>query len=594
MNRELAELKIEAMLHDPPGKVPTLWYRSHERFSEELVEAVLSRAPRHGGVVGEADRYASACDRKGLPRDPIDFRVDFLREPRIVHPLSGTAYDLGSLRDQDPESIETVQRDAVDRLVRAAGGPGADPERLYWTLWRCLEGGLIEDSPVGKLWRYLPADTRVPDHSIWDHMRLAAAFAGALPDPALLVFSFGPVQALIEAARRTADLWSGSFLLSWLAWRAMRELVREQGPDVVLFPDLNGQPLVDRWLENERGWPIGEGGVPSGRSSSRRDRSQVASLPNRFLALVPRAEGERLARGCEAGLESATREFARACLDDLPGLGRRERVAEAATHVASALSCQWHLLPWEGNEEALKQLSRALLGTSITDFWETRGMLGDRELYRPNLGTFFAPHSGLVELGHGAAKATRRFEQIDERVARCTVCATRAWLWAAEGGGGRELTRALKLKQGERLCGLCAVRRRAPTSRWATEQVGGSVLFPSTHNLAASRFSEDVLRVLTRVGGPEARSTDGDLAAAVEAFVGTVEPGLDRQAYATRALMQKARRCEDQARLAEGFVKLPAELLDRESYAERRIADGELDELLDRETAREAGRALGW
>ena len=63
MERELAEKKIEALLHDPPGKAPTLWYRSHERFSDELVTAVLGRPPRYGEVVKTADRLASAVDR---------------------------------------------------------------------------------------------------------------------------------------------------------------------------------------------------------------------------------------------------------------------------------------------------------------------------------------------------------------------------------------------------------------------------------------------------------------------------------------------------------------------------------------------------
>jgi CRISPR-associated protein Cmr2 len=592
MKRELAELKIEAMLHDPPGKAPTLWYCRHEDFSAQLVRTILARPPRHDDLVRRADRYASACDRAVLPKTPREYRTDFLRDPQIVHPLSGSRYHLGSLREEDPERIEVIQREAVERLVREAGGPGADPERLYWTLWRGLEAALVEDSPVGKLWRYLPADTRVPDHSIWDHMRLAAAFVGALPEPALLVFSVGPVQALIQEARRTADLWSGSFLLSWLAWRAMRELVEEQGPDVVLFPDLHGQPLADRWLQKERGWRIGEGAELSDGSSSRRDRGRVASLPNRFLALIPRGEGERLARGCEAAVKSAAREFTEQCLRDLPESGRRDRIAEAAGQMMSALHCQWYLLPWEADEMVLKARSTALLGSRIAAFWTTRALLSDRELYRPNLGTFFAAHSGLVELGHGAAKATRRFEQVDERGARCTVCATRAWLWAADGPGEGPLNRALKLKPRERLCGLCAARRRAPTSEWAANQIGAPMLFPSTHNLAANRFSEDVLRALGRLGGPGARSIDYELAAALEAFVDTVEPHLDRQAYATRALIQRARRCREQAGLAERFIKFPAELLDRESYAESRIADGELQELVDRAAAREAGRAL--
>ena len=57
----------------------------------------------------------------------------------------------------------------------------------------------------------LPADTRVPDHTIWQHLDLTAAFATALQagegNPALLTVSFGPVQEFIAQARTTSDLW---------------------------------------------------------------------------------------------------------------------------------------------------------------------------------------------------------------------------------------------------------------------------------------------------------------------------------------------------------------------------------------------------
>jgi hypothetical protein len=55
---------------------------------------------------------------------------------------------------------------------------------------------------------YQLEDTRVPDHSIWDHLDLTSAFAGAFaadPDQevALLTVSLGPVQSFIAAARST-------------------------------------------------------------------------------------------------------------------------------------------------------------------------------------------------------------------------------------------------------------------------------------------------------------------------------------------------------------------------------------------------------
>lgn len=588
MRPDLAELKIEALLHDPPGKAPMLWYRSHAAFADELVEMVLGRAPQHRDLVSRADRFASAVDRVVPGRDEsapeadrlTALRADFLRRPEIVHPVSGTRYDLDSLRGVDLGRIEDAQRRATGELAAAAGGGGGDAERLYWYVWRGLPAAVEEAGELGKLWRYLPADTRVPDHPIWDHMRLTSAFAGALPEPALLVFSFGPVQSVIEAARRTGDLWAGSFLLSWLSWCAMRPIVTEYGADAVLFPDLHGQPLVDGWLA-ERGWQA----IPGLRSGSR-----IASLPNRFLALVPVSEGKRLAQDAEDTFHRAAHEFVHegaSILDRIAGTRWRERVDRQC---AMTFACQWHVLPWrvgtggDGSfvgEADLERLSAAILGEANAYFWQTRRLLGDEELYRPNLGTFFEPHSRLVEAAHAAAKATRRFDQIDEVGDRCRVCGTREALWGRDG----DRVRPGVVKKGEWLCTLCWGRRHAPKSRWARDHAGGDVLFPSTHNLAAARFFEQVLNRLERVGAGEGTSADRAVADATEAFVDTTE-GADR-AYATGFLVARARRCGRLAAAAQAFVKSPAELLDPATYEKRSIEEGSLDEV-----GLDPGRAL--
>jgi CRISPR-associated protein Cmr2 len=560
MDARLAEIKLEALLHDPPGKAPTLWYRRHEDFSARLVATVLDRPPQHGDLVKEADRYASAVDRSGLLRDPIAYRVDFLADPQIVHPLSGTRHPLEPLRNLDPGGIEDEQGRVVEEIVRAAGGPGTDPERLYWHVWRGLEDALSARGDIGKLWRHLPADTRVPDHSIWDHMRLAAAFAGALPAPALLLFSFGPVQSLIEAARRTGDLWAGSFLLSWLAWRAMEDLVARHGADALLFPDLRRQPLVDRWLAG-RGWDI------PGLSRA----GQIASMPNRFLALVPLAEGKDLAEACESGLHAAAREFASGAVGELletwEPAARDAAVSRATEQAATALTCQWHVLPWQPLENGLRERSLAVLAGSIKPFWDTLDRLAGASVYRPNLGTYFAVHSGLVEAAHGAAKALRAFAQIAETGRRCTVCGTREALWDARSGG--KLPAAVRPE--ERLCGLCAARRQAPRGGWARAQAGDAVLFPSTHNLAATRFLEKVLESLSRDDAGIGIKDENGVAEALERFL-DVANRADAH-YATAALVRKAKECGRYAEVAQQLVKLPAELLDPTTYGEADVLE---------------------
>ncbi len=61
-------------------------------------------------------------------------------------------------------------------------------------------------------------------------------------ESSLLKFQIGPVQDFIAQARSTRDLWSGSYLLSWLVAAGIREVVRKGA--TVIFPNPEGQPLL--------------------------------------------------------------------------------------------------------------------------------------------------------------------------------------------------------------------------------------------------------------------------------------------------------------------------------------------------------------
>jgi len=87
-------------------------------------------------------------------------------------------------------------------------------------------------------------------------------------------FTLGPVQSFVAQARRTRDLWAGSFLLSWLSGQAMKAVLDQGGK--IIFPrvtDANGTP-VDPMLKAI----IGINGAPT---------PQIGSIPNRFKAEVP-------------------------------------------------------------------------------------------------------------------------------------------------------------------------------------------------------------------------------------------------------------------------------------------------------------------
>ena len=275
MDDTLLIKKIQALLHDPPEKAIILGKISHEGRAKEIMRELvgdLATIPEH---IKTADHIASASDRINLPKDD-HFRADFCRDPVIIHPLSGRDFPLGSLSQIDLNTITSAVNRAVAELAEKYRG---NSEAIYLSLWRSLVDLLIQDgqSKLGQLWELLPADTRIPDHSIWEHKRVTSAIAGALPKPAFLLFAIGPVQEFIATARKTQDLWAGSYLLSYLSWNAMKVVAEEFGPDSLIFPDLCRQPFTDKWLI-EKGLDVKEPG---------NDELSSPTLPNRFLAIVP-------------------------------------------------------------------------------------------------------------------------------------------------------------------------------------------------------------------------------------------------------------------------------------------------------------------
>lgn len=112
----------------------------------------------------------------------------------------------------------------------------------------------------------------------------------------LLRFSIGPVQPFIECARTLRDLWTGSYLLSWLTARAVAEVRAAGGePLGAAIADL---PLVRHHLDL---LAAPTGAVPDERSQAALRRSCV---PNVFLAWY---DGRRCP-DLPARLEGAVRE----------------------------------------------------------------------------------------------------------------------------------------------------------------------------------------------------------------------------------------------------------------------------------------------
>ena len=208
-------LKLNALLHDPPDK--PLDIVSHEGQAQNWAMALGIRIGKKD--YREADWIASAADRLNFPSYYSIGGADFQTKPYLSHPLAGVRLNLGAGRFL-PSQIngEWLQVAIQKSLESIAPQLKEDPKKLFLWLWRNWSAQIqqTEGNQLGALWDLLPADTRIPDHSICAHQALTSAIAATKSNPAFLLFTISPVQAFISAARRTQDLWAGSYLLSYL------------------------------------------------------------------------------------------------------------------------------------------------------------------------------------------------------------------------------------------------------------------------------------------------------------------------------------------------------------------------------------------
>jgi CRISPR-associated protein Cmr2 len=181
----------------------------------------------------------------------------------------------------------------------------------HWRLWP--KNAAERDYRLG----LLPADTRIPDHTIWNHMQIVSALAGCQGGdgralkPAFLKLQLGPVQDFIAQARSTRDLWSGSYLISWLMATGMKALSAEIGPDAVVFPNLRGQPVFDLQWRDDLWEKVHIGDVPVWDSLHHDHRDLLTpNLPNVFLAVVPAARAAELGELVERAIHEVWKDIA--------------------------------------------------------------------------------------------------------------------------------------------------------------------------------------------------------------------------------------------------------------------------------------------
>lgn len=316
--------KLHAFLHDSPDKACNI--AGHENRAAML--KALDQFGNDEFFDKQADWAASAADRLPFPH-PAKLSEKLADLPAFNHPLGGASLPKGKDFASEDEAFSVSQKTRPFLFSN-------DARASFICAWRFWRNWASDSDPR---FTSLPADTRIPDHSIWHHMGVTSAFQGAFPSPEqkqahpgedlrprLLLFSIGPVQDFIASARSTRDLWSGSYLLSYLVSTTLATIAKDVGPDQVMFPNLLDQPLIDHQLCGEiystvefDGSPVSKGfGFTS--DPQKLQKLLTPSLPNRFLALLP-------ARLPHDGTK--VNDYARSLVEDL-----RDQISDIASSVA--------------------------------------------------------------------------------------------------------------------------------------------------------------------------------------------------------------------------------------------------------------------
>lgn len=349
--------------------------------------------------------------------------------PYLRHPLTGelARQPARVFRPDDwPQFLGELDRLLADEQ---------HPRDQYVALWRALWS---PDERFGLA--RLPGHAIFNDHSLLAHRSAAAALVGARlrgDRAALLHFHLGPVQSFITTARRTHDLALGSYIVAYLSFHAVSEIATSCGPDAILYPDLATLPLYRAALD-----PLA---------------ALRASLPNRFMAIVPESSARAIFEQAARTVFKTWREMADSARDALihdlsPSLRAdahwRDFDPQIDAHLEiDAVLHTWPSDPPRSEESVYKQL-----------FTIARHDLTDQ---RRLLTTLPPPGSA---------------------VAKCTQCGEREQIGHDAGGqkfwtvlrkhlDARFSNRALgddretiDLRDGEALCAICLTKRFA--NRW--------------------------------------------------------------------------------------------------------------------------------
>lgn len=493
--------KFAAYLHDPIDKVFRI--PGHEERGAKQLEVFGLQKPNEE-FWKTADSIAAGFERGQVPtyskNSNLNGAVDFLKNLVITHPTSNNAQlkinmsQTPSVKDAD--SIHSELLEFLRKNIGMKAGESGysdkfenDPGRfsmarfLYTHL--VLRFRLAEENVagIGALWHRLPADSRFPDHSIWQHNALTSALyscmdmANDVNQTGMMVFSITPVQAFISKARKLRDYWIGSVLLSWLAFEGIRWVIENLGPDHILYPSLIDQPLIKEYLKQK--WKAED-------FSSYNKAKGIASFPNKFLFLVPLTQTEAIGNDLSEHINNAWLQLSSMVENQISSI-----VPEENTQIKKLFKRQ-NSNYWDFQWSAVKLLDKddkdefsdLLAKKSYTKQYQVleifNELIKDKPHYeKSGRGMLYSVSHALVQSALAAQKSQKKVARSPEPGEKCHLCGEFEVLHSIEHRDGvstgeykkniKQFRKDLKkswaseydFNENESLCSVCMIKRTA-------------------------------------------------------------------------------------------------------------------------------------
>lgn len=509
--------KLKLFLHDPFDKCFDI--AKHESRASEYA-SILG-----GGDISSykgSDMIASCMERSLLPKD---VKQEF---NEIRHPFSNGKLEIrDSDKDWKREEIENILNELKDKQ----NFKNYDDNKKFLYLWRNLEDIIFFKEQNKKKWaKYislLPADTRVPDHSIWEHLKITSALNASLEkvggeekliqNNSLFIFSVGPVQSFISQARKAQDFYYGSYILSYFTWKAMEVIIESYGPTNIIYPDLKGQPLMDWYLKSKKIDVI----------NFEEKNILMPTIPNRFVAFIPlskKNEIDGLVKKIKENIDKEKQnifDFISKVLEDRKISLSEDLKEKLKKKIESQFEdfpeIYWLSLPFRKENDKdislsdFKDKDYYIDKQTYEKFENLWNFATNNGKYKPNIGLIYQVAYSVIERGFGGIKNIRKFKQysVEEKGRKCSMCGERDVLFFNDDKPNKyanntnvvNLTNNIEmsvLKKGEGLCAICFMKRifGKYLSKYLSEEkeeknkinVFEDYSFPSVSEIAISDF----------------------------------------------------------------------------------------------------------